>query len=107
MPILTAALLMILQADGGAAPATAPLPEGPAAVMDLIHNIGSVAAGVLVLLLLASLYSWTVILGKMSSFRKATNETRRFLRGFRKASRLQEMLGTRGRLRAQPAGAGV
>jgi biopolymer transport protein TolQ len=91
MPILTAALLMVLQADGGAAPATSPLPEGPTAVVDLFHNIGPVATGVLVLLLLASLYSWTVIFGKMSSFSRATKDTRRFLRGFRNASRLQEI----------------
>jgi len=44
-----------------------------------------------VLLLCASLYSWTVILGKMSTFSKATKESRRFIRAFRKASRLQEI----------------
>jgi len=57
----------------------------------MIHNIGPIAAGVLVLLLLASLYSWTVILAKISAFGKATKETRRFLRAFRKATRLQEI----------------
>jgi len=46
---------------------------------------------VLVLLLLASLYSWTVILGKSSSFGTATKESKRFLHGFRKATRLQEI----------------
>jgi len=34
---------------------------------------------VLVLLLIASLYSWSVILGKMSTFRKATRESQRFI----------------------------
>ena len=47
--------------------------------------------GVLVLLLIASLYSWTVILGKISLFGKATKESRRFIRAFRKATRLQEI----------------
>jgi biopolymer transport protein TolQ len=84
-------LLTILQADGGTAPATAPLSEIPTAVVELLHNIGPVAIGVLVLLLLASLYSWTVIFGKMSTFGRATRDTRRFLRGFRNASRLQEI----------------
>ena len=46
---------------------------------------------VLVLLLLASLYSWTVILGKMGTFRKATQQSRRFVKMFRNASRLQEI----------------
>jgi biopolymer transport protein TolQ len=50
-----------------------------------------IAFGVLVVLLVASLYSWTVILGKMSTFRKATKESKRFIRSFRKASRLQEI----------------
>jgi biopolymer transport protein TolQ len=87
MTILTAALLILFQADGGAGPAA----SGPGAIAELLGNIGPVATAVLVLLLLASLYSWTVILGKISAFGKATKETRRFIRGFRKASRLQEI----------------
>ena len=46
---------------------------------------------VLLLLLIASIYSWTVIFGKMSTFGKATKESRRFIRAFRKATRLQEI----------------
>jgi biopolymer transport protein TolQ len=57
---------------------------------------------VLVLLLIASLYSWTVILGKMSSFRKATRESRRFVRGFRKATRLQEIATLAEECKASP-----
>src|SRR5271157_960795 len=57
----------------------------------MLYNIGPVAMAVLVLLLIASLYSWAVILGKMSLFRKATKESRRFIRAFRKATRLQEI----------------
>ncbi len=54
-------------------------------------NIGFVAICVLALLLLASLYSWTVILGKMSTFGKVTRDSRNFIRAFRKATRLQEI----------------
>ncbi len=57
----------------------------------MMSNIGPVAIGVLVLLLLASFYSWTVILGKIATFRKATAASRRFVRAFRKATRLQEI----------------
>ncbi len=64
---------------------------GASALMELLSNIGPIALGVLLVLLFASLYSWTVILGKMASFKKATNESRRFIRTFRKASRLQEI----------------
>lgn len=67
------------------------LAQGPGALMDLLHNIGSIALFVLALLLLASLYSWTVILGKLSLFRKATRESKSFIRAFRKATRLQEI----------------
>jgi biopolymer transport protein TolQ len=59
--------------------------------MDMMGNIGFVAICVLALLLLASLYSWTVILGKMSTFGKVTRDSRNFIRAFRKASRLQEI----------------
>lgn len=57
----------------------------------MMSNIGPIAIGVLVVLLFASLYSWTVILGKLGTFRKATRDSRRFIRAFRKASRLQEI----------------
>jgi biopolymer transport protein TolQ len=92
-----------LQADGGAVPVapTAPAP-GSSALVEMVTNSGPVAMAVLVLLLLASLYSWTVILGKMSSFSKATNESRRFLRGFRKATRLQEISVLADQCKASP-----
>jgi biopolymer transport protein TolQ len=57
----------------------------------MAHNMGAIALGVLIILLIASLYSWTIILGKLSTFKRVTNESRRFIRSFRKASRLQEI----------------
>ncbi len=57
----------------------------------MIGNIGPIAVFVLLLLLVASLYSWTIILGKWGTFRKATSDSRKFIRAFRKASRLQEI----------------
>ncbi len=63
---------------------------------------GPVAVAVLAVLLFASLYSWTAILGKMSSFRKATKESRRFIQGFRKATRLQEISLLAGECAASP-----
>jgi biopolymer transport protein TolQ len=91
MPILTAALLFLAQADIGPAASGPPPSEGPGALVELLHNIGPVAMAVLALLLIASLYSWTVILSKASSFRKATEQSRQFIRAFRKATRLQEI----------------
>ena len=57
---------------------------------------------VLAVLLFASLYSWTVILGKIGTFRKATRESRRFIRAFRKATRLQEIAGIAGECSGSP-----
>ena len=57
----------------------------------MMSNMGPIAVGVLLLLLVASLYSWTLILGKASAFSKATKQSRRFIRAFRKATRLQDI----------------
>jgi biopolymer transport protein TolQ len=57
----------------------------------MVQNSGVVAQAVLLILFFASLYSWAVIIRKMISFGKATDQNRRFLRAFRQASRLQEM----------------
>jgi biopolymer transport protein TolQ len=81
----------MVQADSGAAPSSQGWAQGPSALAEMLSNIGPVAMAVLVLLLFASLYSWTVILGKSSLFGKATKESRRFIRSFRKATRLQEI----------------
>lgn len=70
--------------------------------MDMVANSGSVALFVLAVLLFASLYSWTVIFGKVSTFRKATGESRKFLRAFRKATRLQEISALADNYKASP-----
>ncbi len=70
--------------------------------MDMANNIGGIALFVLALLLFASLYSWTVILGKLSTFSKATNESRKFIRAFRKATRLQEISALADNYKASP-----
>ncbi|MGD0095604.1 MAG: MotA/TolQ/ExbB proton channel family protein [Terracidiphilus sp.] len=78
-----------MQADSGAAP---PAPEqASSAIVEMVMNSGLVAQIVLAILLFASLYSWTVILGKSGSLRRATSASRRFVQGFRQASRLQEI----------------
>jgi biopolymer transport protein TolQ len=91
MPILTVALAYILQADNGAAPVQAGSTHGFSALTQMMSNIGPIAIGVLALLLLASLYSWTIILGKWGTFRRATAQSRRFIKTFRKATRLNEI----------------
>ncbi len=91
-----------MQVDSGAAPGGASLIQGPSALMDLLGNIGPIAIAVLALLLFASLYSWTVILGKISIFGRATSESREFIRAFRKATRLQEISAMADRYKSSP-----
>ena len=101
MAIFTAALALILQSDGGAGTGAAPTP-GFGELADMMSNVGPVAIFVLVVLLLASLYSWSVILGKISTFSKATAQSRKFIRAFRKATRLQEIAALTGDCSASP-----
>ncbi len=88
---LTLAMLL-LQTDPDAGSAAPPplAPQG-SAITEMLTNSGPVALAVLGLLLLFSLYSWAIILGKLSTFRKARAQGLRFLRAFRKAQRLQEI----------------
>jgi biopolymer transport protein TolQ len=70
--------------------------------MDMMSNIGPIALCVLGLLALSSLYSWTIIFGKMGSFGRAANESRKFLRAFRKAERLNEISALAETYKASP-----
>jgi len=88
-PLLSA--LLLLQADPDAVVPPAQNTVGGSAILEMLHNSGPVALTVLALLLLASLYSWTIILGKLATFRRARSQSRRFLRAFRKAARLQDI----------------
>ncbi len=92
--------MFLFQADGGTG---IPQPtQGFSALAEMLSNIGPIAVGVLVLLLLASLYSWTVIFGKWSTFRTATVQSRKFVRAFRKATRLQEIAALTSEYSASP-----
>jgi len=95
-------LLLAFQVDGGAAPAASPVAQGAGALMEMLSNIRPIAMGVLVLLLIASLYSWTIILGKMGTFGKATRESRNFINAFRRATRLQEVAAFADNYRSSP-----
>ncbi|HUB18235.1 MAG TPA: MotA/TolQ/ExbB proton channel family protein [Acidobacteriaceae bacterium] len=60
-------------------------------IVAMLQNSGPVAMAVLIALLIGSLFSWAIILGKWAAFRRARTQSRRFLRAFRKANRLQEI----------------
>src|SRR5690242_3462360 len=60
-------------------------------IFNLIKQTGAVAQVVLVILLIFSIMSWSVILTKWSSIKRARAQSGRFLRAFRKAQRLQDV----------------
>ena len=105
-PLHSLALVWLQLQD--AAPQTAPAPShanffgGNSALLDMLQNSGTVALVVLGILLFASLYSWSILLGKWSKLRRARSQSERFLRAFRKATRLQEMAAVSEQFKPSP-----
>jgi len=97
--VLTLFLLQTQDATQSAQPAQ---PISGSALLDLAHNLGPIAIGVLVILLIASLQSWSIILGKWSSFRRSATQSKRFLRAFQKAERLQDIAAVSEQFKPSP-----
>jgi biopolymer transport protein TolQ len=74
-------------------PAPAPLLPGTqgGALIEMVRHSGTVAFAVLIVLLLASIYSWSIMLTKWLRFSKARKQSAGFLRAFRKSGRLSEI----------------
>lgn len=75
---------------------------GGAEVVDLVARSGWVAKGVLVVLLLFSVFSWAVILAKWRRFGRARVQSERFLRVFRKSQRLSDLDAVSEQFRPSP-----
>ncbi len=60
-------------------------------IVSLVRETGPVAQSVLVVLLVFSILSWSIILSKWASLRRARAQSARFLRAFRQAQRLQDV----------------
>jgi len=60
-------------------------------ILEMILGASPVAKGVLIVLLLFSLFSWTIIFAKSGALRKARRSNERFLRAFRRTQKLAEM----------------
>ena len=97
-PISAVFLAFLLQSD---APPPTPT-AGTSAIIEMVTNSGAVALSVLLILAIASIYSWTLIFSKWSGFSKATKQSRRFIRTFRKATRLQEIAAVTGDYQPSP-----
>jgi biopolymer transport protein TolQ len=61
-------------------------------IVDLLAESGIVAKTVLLILLVFSIVSWSIILVKWGAFRRARAQSSRFLRAYRKAQRLQDIV---------------
>jgi biopolymer transport protein TolQ len=71
-------------------------------IINLIRQTGAVAQAVLVILLIFSIMSWSVILTKWGSQRRARAQSGRFLRAFRKAQRLQDVAAVSDQFKPSP-----
>jgi len=71
-------------------------------IVNLIRNTGLVAQVVLVILLIFSIMSWSIILTKWASIRRARAQSGRFLRAFRKAQRLQDVAAVSEQFKPSP-----
>jgi biopolymer transport protein TolQ len=73
-----------------------------AEVMEMVSNTGLVAKIVLLILLAFSLLSWSIIVSKAGLFRRASVQSGRFVRVFRKATRLQELANVAEQFKPSP-----
>lgn len=71
-------------------------------IIDLVQETGLVAKVVLLILLIFSVFSWAIILGKWASLRRARAQSSRFLRAFRKAQRLQDVMAVSEQFKPSP-----
>ncbi len=71
-------------------------------IWDLVSQGTTLTYGILAVLLMASVYSWTVIFSKLSSFGSARRSDIRFLRAFRKAAGLEAVMVASEQFRPSP-----
>jgi len=93
MTLLALALFLQDAAQTAVDPSLGPAPNAAngSALTEMLHNSGPVALSVLGLLLVASIFSWAVMLSKARAFGRAEKQNARFLRAFRKSGRLSEI----------------
>jgi len=72
------------------------------AFAEMIHNSGPMALAVLAILLLCSIFSWSIMISKWRSFSAAEKQSGRFVRAFRKSGRLSEIAAIADQFRPSP-----
>jgi biopolymer transport protein TolQ len=73
-----------------------------AEVMEMVSNTGLIAKIVLLILLAFSLLSWSIIVSKAGLFRRASVQSGRFVRAFRRATRLQDLTNVAEQFKPSP-----
>ncbi|HEY6970289.1 MAG TPA: protein TolQ [Candidatus Angelobacter sp.] len=71
-------------------------------IVQLVRDSGPVAKAVLLILLVFSVLSWAIILSKWASLRRARTQSGRFLRAFRKAQRMQDVMAVSEQFKPSP-----
>jgi len=71
-------------------------------IVDLVLQTGAVAKTALLLLLVFSVISWAVILSKWRLIHRARTQSGRFVRAFRKAQRMQDVVSVADQFRPSP-----
>src|SRR6195952_2126447 len=91
--------LYLFQEDPAAAAPRRPSGSPP---LEMTHNGGPVPFAVLVILLLASIFSWAIMISKWSRFGRAHTQSLRFVRAFRKSTRLSEIAAVAEQFKPSP-----
>ncbi len=73
-----------------------------AEIVSMVENSGLVAKAVLVILLVFSLFSWAVIFAKWAHFHRASFQSQRFLRAFRRTQKLSDLAALGDQFRPSP-----
>jgi biopolymer transport protein TolQ len=69
---------------------------------DMVGQATPLTVGVLLILLVLSIFSWTIIFAKWSGFRRARRSDARFIRAFRKANGLEAVMVASEQYRPSP-----
>jgi biopolymer transport protein TolQ len=93
--------LMLLQTDLPANPIQPAGQEGPG-LLDFFWQAGPMAKLILLVLALASLFSWAIMLGKLVQLRRADAQSEKFLEVFHRSQRFSEVNAQAGKLRTSP-----
>lgn len=101
MSLFILAISLLQESDVSVNPAALP-PAHSGALAEMIHNSGPMALSVLIVLLVASIFSWSIMITKWNSFRSAQAKSTAFVRAFRKSGRLSEIAAVADQFRPSP-----